>query len=75
MPITGTTALPHPPIILPEVGRGEEKKIITTSAAYDRIASQLAALEPETVIISSPHAQMYRDYFQISSVPRLPQVV
>lgn len=71
MPITGAAALPHPPIILPEVGRGEEKKIITTSAAYDRIASQLAALEPETVIISSPHAQMYRDYFQISSVPRL----
>ena len=35
------------------------------------IASQLAAPEPETVTISSPHTQMYRDYFQISSVPRL----
>ena len=27
MSITGGVMVPHPPIILPEIGRGEEKKI------------------------------------------------
>ena len=27
MPILGAIAVPHPPLIMPEVGRGEEKKI------------------------------------------------
>ena len=28
--------VPHPPIILPEVGRGEEKKISQTNTAYEK---------------------------------------
>lgn len=27
MSVVGTFIVPHPPIILPEVGRGEEKKL------------------------------------------------
>ena len=34
MAIVAAMAVPHPPIILPEIGRGEEKKITKTAAAY-----------------------------------------
>ncbi|NLC40589.1 MAG: AmmeMemoRadiSam system protein A, partial [Clostridiaceae bacterium] len=43
--------LPHPPIILPEIGRGEEKKIKDTSAAFHRAAREIAELKPESIII------------------------
>ncbi len=66
MPIIGACMVPHPPLIVPEVGRGEEKQIEATKAAYLRVAQELAALRPETVIVSSPHATMYSDYFHIS---------
>ncbi len=33
MPILGAFMVPHPPIILPEVGKGEEKKIEDTTKA------------------------------------------
>ncbi len=66
MPIIGAFMVPHPPIILPEVGRGEEKKIETTTNAYMEVAEEIARLEPETIIISSPHSVMYADYFHIS---------
>ncbi len=66
MPILGAFVVPHPPIILPEVGRGEEKEIQATTDAYNRVAETIAALKPETVIISSPHSIMYSDYFHIS---------
>ena len=64
--IIGAVAVPHPPIILPEVGRGEEEKISATTAAYKEISRRIVELEPETIIITSPHSVMYSDYFHIS---------
>lgn len=58
--------VPHPPIAVPEIGRGEEKKIQNTLDSFSAIAKDLAALGPETIILTSPHAAMYRDYFHIS---------
>ncbi len=67
MAILAAYMVPHPPMIVPEVGRGSEKQVEATRAAYVRAAEDIAALKPETVIISSPHATMYGDYFHISS--------
>ena len=38
MPILGAFMVPHPPIMLPEVGRGEEKKISDVTEAYEKVA-------------------------------------
>ena len=64
--ILGAVAVPHPPIILPEVGRGEEEKISATTQAYEEISRRIVELNPETIIITSPHSIMYSDYFHIS---------
>lgn len=66
MSILGAVAVPHPPIILPEVGRGEEEKISATANAYKEVARRIVALQPDTIIITSPHSIMYSDYFHIS---------
>ncbi len=66
MSILAATAVPHPPIILPEVGRGEEEKISATTKAYQEISRRIVELNPETIIITSPHSVMYADYFHIS---------
>ena len=58
--------VPHPPLIIPEIGKGEEETIRETINAYERAAEEIAALEPETIIITSPHSVMYGDYFHIS---------
>lgn len=66
MPILAAYMVPHPPMIVPEVGRGSEHQIEATRSAYARVAREIAALAPETIIVSSPHATMYADYFHIS---------
>ena len=66
MSVLAAYMVPHPPMIVPEVGRGSEKQIEATRAAYVRVAEDIAGLKPETIIISSPHATMYSDYFHIS---------
>lgn len=64
--ITGACMVPHPPIILPEVGRGEEKKISDTAEGFKQVGKLVAELKPDTIILSSPHTIMYGDYFHIS---------
>ncbi|MBR0411646.1 MAG: AmmeMemoRadiSam system protein A [Eubacterium sp.] len=66
MPILASFMVPHPPMIIPEVGRGSEKQIEKTIRAYEQVADEIAELKPDTIIISSPHATMYYDYFHIS---------
>jgi len=64
--ILSAVVVPHPPIILPEVGHGEEKKISATSNAYKEISRRIVEQNPDTIIITSPHSVMYADYFHIS---------
>lgn len=66
MPFEAAFIVPHPPLIVAEVGRGNEKQVQKTIDSYREAARQIAALKPETIIISSPHSVLYRDYFHIS---------
>lgn len=66
MPILAAYMVPHPPMIVPEIGKGSEKQVTETIRAYEAVATEIAALRPETVIISSPHSVLYADYFHVS---------
>ncbi len=58
--------VPHPPLIVPSVGKGEEHAIQSTIDAYREVTRRIAALEPDTIVVTSPHATLYTDYFHIS---------
>ncbi len=66
MPILAGFMVPHPPLIIPAIGKGGEEQILETTKTYERVADEIAALQPDTLIITSPHAVMYADYFHIS---------
>ena len=66
MAVLGAFMVPHPPMIVPAVGRGSEAQIEETTKAYEQAAKEIAGLRPETIIITSPHSVMYSDYFHIS---------
>lgn len=66
MSIIGAVIVPHPPLIIPTVGRGREREVQATIDAYRIVAKQVADWEPEVIIITSPHQIMYADYFHIS---------
>ena len=66
MSVIAAYMVPHPPMIVPQVGKGSEKQIQKTIQAYVTVAAEIAELRPETIIVTSPHAVMYADYFHIS---------
>lgn len=59
--------VPHPPIIIPEVGYGEEKKAAATCQAMHEVAREVARLEPETIVLISPHGPLFTDAIAIRS--------
>ena len=69
MPIHAAFIVPHPPLIIPEVGRGEEKKIQNTINSYEIVGKRIAEMKPQTIIVISPHSIMYGDYIHISPGP------
>lgn len=67
MGIVAAYAVPHPPLAMPEVGRGQERAIQDTLDAYREVARRIAAHAPETVVVVSPHAPLFRDCFHLST--------
>lgn len=66
MAILAGFMVPHPPLIIPDVGRGQEEAIRETIQSYKSVAEEIGRLQPETIVLLSPHQTMYADYFHIS---------
>lgn len=66
MGILAAFAVPHPPLIIPAVGRGKEREIQATIDAYTEVGRRIAELRPDTIVLSSPHSVVYYDYVHIS---------
>lgn len=66
MGILAAIMVPHPPLIIPDVGKGAERTIQQTIDAYQEAVQKIGKLQPETIILLSPHQVMYADYFHIS---------
>lgn len=61
MAIVAAGIAPHPPLIIPEIGKGELKKVESTVEALRKLSRETADASPETTIIITPHGPMHRD--------------
>lgn len=59
--------LPHPPILVPEVGKNEGLKASSTLNAFKRAADEIAELKPSTIIVTTPHGPVFQDFIHIST--------
>jgi len=56
---------PHPPIIVPEVGRGGEKPARKTCEAMERLAKAFAGAEYDTLVLITPHGPVFSDVLSV----------
>jgi len=61
---------PHPPIMVPEVGREDSRVTEASARALEKAAKLLSAYDPETVVLMSPHAPVVYGAFAIDDSPR-----
>lgn len=57
--------MPHPPIIIPDIGKGNENKAINTIKACEEVGKKINQLSPETIIIITPHGTVFKDAIAI----------
>lgn len=66
MSILAAVAVPHPPVIFEEVGQGREQTISKTIDAFRKAMKFVASFKPDTIVLTTPHSELYIDYFHIA---------
>lgn len=61
MSLVYSAFVPHPPIVIPEIGRGKEKICGATLRAYRELAARVKQAAPDTLVIVSPHAPLVQE--------------
>lgn len=59
--------MPHPPIIIPDIGGGSEEQASKTISGCKEIAKEIAAYSPETIVVITPHGPGFRDAICVNS--------
>jgi AmmeMemoRadiSam system protein A len=62
---------PHPPIIVPDVGKGEEKKAAGTLESMERLGQAFASAPVDTLVMITPHGPVFSDAVSIRAQPYL----
>jgi MEMO1 family protein len=57
---------PHPPILIPTIGKDNIKKINNTVEALKKLEQDLYAAKPEVIVIISPHGEIIPDAFSLN---------
>lgn len=62
---------PHPPMLIPEIGRENRDQVTLTDQALRKLAALLFQSHPDLLIIISPHGPVFSDIIAILDKPSL----
>ncbi len=63
--------VPHPPIMVPEIGKDQLSDISDTTKAMDEIAKEISQLNPQTLVFISPHSPSASEAFALKGDRKL----
>lgn len=69
--IQASYLMPHPPIMIPEIGKGEEIKLYQTFLSCLKVGEEISKLCPDTIVLVTPHGAMFSDAMAISDADRM----
>ncbi|ABR48332.1 Extradiol ring-cleavage dioxygenase, class III protein, subunit B [Alkaliphilus metalliredigens QYMF] len=71
MSLQGFYLLPHPPIVVPEVGKGEEERIRDTGNSLHTVGKEIAEKSPNVIILVTPHGTMFQDAIALADADEI----
>lgn len=60
---------PHPPLLIPTIGKETVKKIEKTQKAFEQLEEDLYLSKPDALFIISPHGSYFDDAFTLNVCP------
>jgi aromatic ring-opening dioxygenase LigB subunit len=70
MSLVFSALVPHPPLLLPAIGREHSRLLEKTSAAFAKLSESLALAAPDTILIISPHLAAMPETFTVNHAPK-----
>ncbi len=65
--LTFAAIVPHPPILIPRIGKNNLQKLKKTVQAFDILEEDLNQANPDTLIVISPHGEINFNAFTINT--------
>ena len=69
MSLVLSAIVPHPPLLIPAIGKENLSRLKTTKENYEKIEHDLYVCQPDTIIIISPHGVIQPNIFTMNSNP------
>lgn len=71
MPLVFAGLTPHPPLLIPNIGKEKTEKLKATKAAFEQLERELYGAKPQILIVITPHESLFEDTFTINAHPAL----
>jgi len=69
MSIVFSAIVPHPPILIPRIGKENLERLKSTVNAFNKLKEEINKKNVETILIISPHGLVYDDAFSMNLNP------
>ena len=70
-PIIGAAFLPHPPILIPEIGTGTEREASETQTGFHQVIQQIETIQPDIAVVLTPHGRAGEKLLAVNREPKL----
>lgn len=70
MSLVFSAVVPHSPILLPSIGKENQKRLEATTKSYEKLAEELESSKAEAVLIISPHGIIQPTSFTMNLNPK-----
>ncbi|MHB2018120.1 MAG: AmmeMemoRadiSam system protein B [Candidatus Xenobia bacterium] len=69
MTLVFAALVPHPPLLVPEIGQEKRARVAATVGALERLADTIHQLNPEALLMITPHGPFRRDALTLLKSP------
>jgi len=70
MSLVFSAITPHPPLLIPTIGKDNLAKIQKTKQAMEKLEEDLYLARPDIILMISPHGSYFKDAFTINTNPQ-----
>lgn len=67
MPLVFAAFTPHPPLLIPDIGKEQIEKLEKTKQALNKLEEELYIAKPQIIFIISPHSGLFENSFSINA--------
>jgi AmmeMemoRadiSam system protein B len=58
---------PHPPMLIPGIGKSTTEQLAATKSAFEKLEQELYLAKPNIILIISPHSSIFSESFSVNA--------